>query len=159
MRGRRALWPGRALRIPPVGPSILHCRVLSVDYSLKVCVDIPGSSKLLLELPLVIGTVPLHPLGSRSASVGSRASFLQDWGLCALMERPEAPPEYSEVVRESPQVAASQGLFSFLHDPDVTTEGPYFACLQEFRYRPPPLYSEEDPNPPSEAARPRCMTC
>lgn len=53
-----------------------------------------------------------------------------------------APPEYSEVVRESPQVAASQGLFSFLHDPDVTTEGPYFACLQEFRYRPPPLYSE-----------------
>lgn len=70
-----------------------------------------------------------------------------------------APPEYSEVVRESPQVAASQGLFSFLHDPDVTTEGPYFACLQEFRYRPPPLYSEEDPNPPSEAARPRCMTC
>lgn len=34
--GRRALWPGRALRIPPVGPSILHCRVLSVDYSLKV---------------------------------------------------------------------------------------------------------------------------
>lgn len=157
--GRRALWPGRALRIPPVGPSILHCRVLSVDYSLKVCVDIPGSSKLLLELPLVIGTVPLHPLGSRSASVGSRASFLQDWGLCALMERPEAPPEYSEVVRESPQVAASQGLFSFLHDPDVTTEGPYFACLQEFRYRPPPLYSEEDPNPLSEAARPRCMTC
>uniref|UniRef100_A0ABI8ASX1 Arrestin C-terminal-like domain-containing protein n=1 Tax=Felis catus TaxID=9685 RepID=A0ABI8ASX1_FELCA len=34
--GRRALWQGRALRIPPVGPSILHCRVLHVDYSLKV---------------------------------------------------------------------------------------------------------------------------
>lgn len=125
--GRRALWPGRALRIPPVGPSILHCRVLSVDYSLKVprlpymlssgrrgnaqvgvsplcccslqvCVDIPGSSKLLLELPLVIGTVPLHPLGSRSASVGSRASFLQDWGLCALMERPEG--ELSQLTRD-----------------------------------------------------------
>lgn len=125
--GRRALWPGRALRIPPVGPSILHCRVLSVDYSLKVpqtplhlsarprgraqvgssslhlcslqvCVDIPGSSKLLLELPLVIGTVPLHPLGSRSASVGSRTSFLQDWGLCTLMERPEG--ELSQLIRD-----------------------------------------------------------
>lgn len=34
--GRRALWQGRALRIPPVGPSILHCRVLHVDYALKV---------------------------------------------------------------------------------------------------------------------------
>lgn len=115
--GRRALWPGRELRIPPVGPSILQCRVLSVDYSLKVpppapcalplgpgrgpggqsaspllpqvCVDIPGSSKLLLELPLVIGTVPLHPLGGRSASVGSRASFPRPWALCPPMERPE----------------------------------------------------------------------
>lgn len=160
--GRRALWQGRALRIPPVGPSILHCRVLHVDYALKVeyhkrrgvlhlpcpqtgfpeagarlgcpstgrasfcrrrawqvflgigrasfcrrwawqgfpgtfhcgsflqvCVDIPGSSKLLLELPLVIGTVPLHPFGSRSSSVGSHTSFLLDWGLGTLPERPE----------------------------------------------------------------------
>ena len=135
--GRRALWQGRALRIPPVGPSILHCRVLHVDYTLKVeyprglgwlrllcppgwgsprppssppveggcgrgclgtlchgsflqvCVDIPGSSKLLLELPLVIGTIPLHPFGSRSSSVGSHASFLLDWGLGVLPERPE----------------------------------------------------------------------
>ncbi|CAO2612516.1 Arrestin domain-containing protein 2 [Lemmus lemmus] len=151
--GRRALWPGRALRIPPVGPSILHCRVLSV------CVDIPGSSKLLLELPLVIGTVPLHPLGSRSASVGSRASFLQNRGLCTHLEPPEAPPEYSEVVRDSPLPTASPGPLPLLWDPGVTLEGPYFACLHEFRYCPPPLYSEEDPNPPSEAVRPRCMTC
>lgn len=99
--GRRALWPGRALRIPPVGPSILHCCVLSVDYSLKVCVDIPGSSKLLLELPLVIGTVPLYPLGSRSASVGSRASFLQNWGLCTQLEAPEG--ELSQQPQEEPR--------------------------------------------------------
>lgn len=70
-----------------------------------------------------------------------------------------APPEYSEVVRESQLVCASPGPSSLLHDLGVTTEGPYFACLQEFRYCPPPLYSEEDPNPPSEAVRPRCMTC
>lgn len=135
--GRRALWPGRALRIPPVGPSILHCRVLSVDYSLKVpraplhlspgprgraqvggsplpcCslqvfVDIPGSSKLLLELPLVIGTVPLHPLGSRSASVGSRASFLQDWGLCTLIDRPEG--ELSQLARDVGRQSQGPGL-------------------------------------------------
>lgn len=149
--GRHALWQGRALRIPPVGPSILHCRVLHVDYALKVeyyrrlwgvasalsldrvlprlelgppsigrasffrrqvwrgclgilhCgfflqvfVDIPGTSKLLLELPLVIGTVPLHPFGSRSSSVGSHASFLLDWGLGALPEQPEG--EHSVVL-------------------------------------------------------------
>ncbi|XP_067589306.1 arrestin domain-containing protein 2 isoform X2 [Pseudorca crassidens] len=157
--GRRALWQGRALRIPPVGPSILHCRVLHVDYTLKVCVDIPGSSKLLLELPLVIGTIPLHPFGSRSSSVGSHASFLLDWGLGVLPERPEAPPEYSDVVADEEVAAVEQSPFRLLQDPDMGAEGPFFAYIQEFRYRPPPLYSEEDPNPPSEAVRPRCMTC
>ncbi|XP_033709814.1 arrestin domain-containing protein 2 isoform X3 [Tursiops truncatus] len=206
--GRRALWQGRALRIPPVGPSILHCRVLHVDYTLKVeyprglgwlrlicppgwgsprppprppaiegvcgrgclgtlyhgsflqvCVDIPGSSKLLLELPLVIGTIPLQPFGSRSSSVGSHASFLLDWGLGVLPERPEAPPEYSDVVADEEVAAVEQSPFRLLQDPDMGAEGPFFAYIQEFRYRPPPLYSEEDPNPPSEAVRPRCMTC
>lgn len=67
-------------------------------------------------------------------------------------------------------------------------EGPFFAYIQEFRFRPPPLYSEVrtpadgrgrcgvmhplllgvltlglalqiDPNPPSDSIRPRCMTC
>ncbi|XP_032123703.1 arrestin domain-containing protein 2 isoform X2 [Sapajus apella] len=157
--GQRALWQGRALQIPPVGPSILHCRVLHVDYALKVCVDIPGTSKLLLELPLVIGTIPLHPFGSRSSSVGSHASFLLDWGLGALPERPEAPPEYSEVVADTEAAALGQSPFPLPQDPDVSLEGPFFAYFQEFRYRPPPLYSEEDPNPPSEAMRPRCTTC
>lgn len=58
-------------------------------HLLQVCVDIPGTSKLLLELPLVIGTVPLHPLGRRSLSVGSHAGLLLDWGLGALPEHPE----------------------------------------------------------------------
>uniref|UniRef100_A0A2K5NPI5 Arrestin domain containing 2 n=1 Tax=Cercocebus atys TaxID=9531 RepID=A0A2K5NPI5_CERAT len=157
--GQRALWQGRALRIPPVGPSILHCRVLHVDYALKVCVDIPGTSKLLLELPLVIGTIPLHPFGSRSSSVGSHASFLLDWRLGALPERPEAPPEYSEVVADTEVAALGQSPFPLPQDPEMSLEGPFFAYIQEFRYRPPPLYSEEDPNPPAGAMRPRCMTC
>ncbi|XP_004646919.1 arrestin domain-containing protein 2 [Octodon degus] len=155
--GRRTLWQGRALCIPPVGPSILHCRVLRVDYSLKVCVDIPGSSKLLLELPLVIGTIPLHPFGSRSSSVGSQASFLLDWGLGTLPEQPEAPPEYADVVtEEEAAVATIQSSFPLLCDALTSLEGPYFTYLQECRFHPPPLYSEEDPNPTS---RPRCMTC
>ncbi|VTJ54738.1 Hypothetical predicted protein [Marmota monax] len=70
-----------------------------------------------------------------------------------------APPEYSAVVTEEEVAATSQSPFPPLPDPRLSLEGPYFACIQEFRFRPPPLYSEEDPNPPSEAMRPRCMTC
>uniref|UniRef100_A0A8C5Y4V2 Arrestin domain containing 2 n=1 Tax=Microcebus murinus TaxID=30608 RepID=A0A8C5Y4V2_MICMU len=179
--GRRALWRGRALRIPPVGPSILRCRVLHVDYALKVCVDIPGASKLLLELPLVIGTVPCilsdspivprgqPPSGQRPPTQKGAAESTwvarstRDSGegtglaaaepalvpgpqgtLCALTPRLSisAPPEYSEVVAEEEMVASGQSPSLSLQDPDVSLDGPFFAFIQEFRYRPPPLYSE-----------------
>lgn len=110
--------------------------------------DIPGTSKLLLELPLVIGTIPLHPFSSCSSTVGSRASFLLDWRLGALSEQPEAPPEYSEVVADDEVAVTEQSPFPLPQDPDLIFEGPFFAYIQEFRSCPPPLYSEEDPNPP-----------
>uniref|UniRef100_A0A8C7EES9 Arrestin domain containing 2 n=1 Tax=Nothoprocta perdicaria TaxID=30464 RepID=A0A8C7EES9_NOTPE len=137
--GKRDVWHGRALKIPPVGPSILHCRIIQVEYSLKVCVDIPGSSKLILELPLVIGTIPLHPFGSRTSSVSSQGSVHMEW-LSSIPERPEAPPEYSAVV-SSPELEQSLAPPS----PELGSAldgGPFFAYIQEFRLRPPPLYSE-----------------
>ncbi|KAM4709175.1 arrestin domain-containing protein 2 isoform 2-T2 [Discoglossus pictus] len=157
--GKRESWHGRALKIPPLGPSIMQCRIIRVEYSLKVCVEIPGSSKLLLELPLVIGTIPLHPFGSRSSSISSQYSVNLDWMQMTSPEQPEPPPEYSSVVSEeeleqnlSPPRRASMGCI---------LEGPFYAYIQEFRNRPPPLYSEVDPNPPAVDVdiRPRCMTC
>ncbi|XP_061457338.1 arrestin domain-containing protein 2 isoform X1 [Rhineura floridana] len=156
--GKREVWHGRALKIPPVGPSILQCRVIHVEYALKVCIDIPGTSKLFLELPLVIGTIPLHPFGSRTSSISSQYSVNIDWLRLGIPEQPEAPPDYSSV-------ASSEGCIEALAPPcqDVPSnalEGSFFAYIQEFRFRPPPLYSEVDPNPPSESnSRPRCMTC
>ena len=35
-----------------------------------------------------------------------------------------------------------QSLLPLLQDPDMSTEGPFFAYIEEFRFRPPPLYSE-----------------
>uniref|UniRef100_A0A674H9P0 Arrestin domain containing 2 n=1 Tax=Taeniopygia guttata TaxID=59729 RepID=A0A674H9P0_TAEGU len=182
--GKREVWHGRALKIPPVGPSILQCRIIQVEYSLKVCVDIPGTSKLLLELPLVIGTIPLHPFGSRTSSVSSQYSVNLDW-LSTIPEQLEAPPEYSAVV-SSPETEQSLAPPCRSELGDIL-EGPFFAYIQEFRFRPPPLYSEVmnppglggcwrlpvpllrfltvalalqvDPNPASDSIRPRCMTC
>lgn len=51
------------------------------------------------------------------------------------------------MVSESQLPAASPGPVPVPRDAGVTLEGPYFACLQEFRYRPPPLYSEVLPAP------------
>ncbi|XP_012789986.1 arrestin domain-containing protein 2 [Sorex araneus] len=148
--GRRALWHGRALRIPPVGPSILGCRVLHVDYTLKVCVDIPGTSKLLLELPLVIGTIPLHPFGSCSAGLDGHTGLLL---LRHLLQQLEAPPDYWDVVAEGEAEAARGRLTLGAREP------PFLACVPEFCYCPPPLYAEEDPYPSPRAMGLRMVTC
>lgn len=67
--GQCALWQGRALHIPPVGPSILHCHVLRVDYSLKVQQHPSGpGSRILREqtwLPLCLPSHTAPPSGLR----------------------------------------------------------------------------------------------
>lgn len=50
--------------------------------------DIPGAMDLFLNLPLVIGTIPLHPFGSRTSSVSSQYS-MNNWLGFVLPERPE----------------------------------------------------------------------
>ncbi|XP_048470093.1 arrestin domain-containing protein 2-like isoform X1 [Rhincodon typus] len=158
---KRGSWHGRPLKIPPVSPSLLQCRVIRVEYILRVYVEIPGTSKLSLELPLVIGTIPLHPFGSRSSSVGSQYSMEINWLRLSLPETPEPPPDYSEVVSEDQAERSDQGLSLPEDDEalDQVLERPFFAYVQEFRFRPPPIYSEIDPHPPRSDMRPRCMTC
>lgn len=51
-----------------------------------------------------------------------------------------APPEYSSVVSSE---ESAQNLSPPCQDElSNGLEGPFFAYIQEFRYRPPPLYSE-----------------
>ncbi|XP_030228541.1 arrestin domain-containing protein 2 isoform X3 [Gadus morhua] len=152
---RRVAWHGRALKIPPVGPSILQCRIIKVEYTLRVCVEVPGTSKLCLELPLVMGTIPLHPFGSRTSSVSSQYSVNLEWLRMAIPEQPEPPPDYSAVVTEE-----QAGHCNPAAPPAPTGDlSSIMAFVQEFRFRPPPIYSVVDPNPTPLHMRPRCMTC
>ncbi|XP_028828576.1 arrestin domain-containing protein 3b isoform X2 [Denticeps clupeoides] len=137
--GKTDTWNGKMLKIPPVSPSILDCSIIRVEYSLMVYVDIPRAINLSLSLPLVIGTIPLHPFGSRTSSISSQCSMTMNWLGITLPERPEAPPSYSEVVREG------QGPIESAVQEDP--EGVLYSYIQEFRLQPPPLYSEIDPNP------------
>ncbi|KAG7279302.1 hypothetical protein CRUP_025120 [Coryphaenoides rupestris] len=132
--GKTETWSGKMLKIPPVSPSILDCSIIRVEYSLMVYVDIPGAINLSLNLPLVIGTIPLHPFGSRTSSVSSQCSMTMSWLGMALPERPEAPPSYAEIATDE-QRQSSLDVASAREELD----GPLFAYIHEFRFQPPPL--------------------
>uniref|UniRef100_S4RLU4 Arrestin domain containing 3 n=1 Tax=Petromyzon marinus TaxID=7757 RepID=S4RLU4_PETMA len=124
------------VRIPPVSPSIQNCAVLSVEYSLSVWAEVRGASALTVTLPVVVGTVP--PLGYAGARVGAATP--------AMIDEPEAPPSYDEVVSatsEGQGVEPAQGVGPGNRLSTARTQ----AFLQEYSLCPPPVYSKEDPHP------------
>ncbi|XP_037548395.1 arrestin domain-containing protein 3-like [Nematolebias whitei] len=137
-QGKSQSWEGKLLKIPPVSPSILDCPIIRVEYTLVVYIDVPGGLNLSLSLPLVIGTIPLHTSSPRSFSISSNCSPVSWLG---LPERPEAPPSYNELaISESYRQDCLRGC-------EGEDQGSLLTYISEFRYLPPPLYSEVDLNP------------
>ncbi|XP_070691457.1 thioredoxin-interacting protein-like isoform X2 [Pempheris klunzingeri] len=147
------MWQGKTIRVPKLKPSLLGCDIIKVDYALMIYLHIPGSEKLVVELPLVIGTVPFSGVGSRTSSVSSQVGSLSSWS-----SFPSAPPSYSNIHRD----LRVDGLRTpLLHDYDGgekdedededEDEGGLFMRAPEQYYPPPPAYSEVDQdsvNPP-----------
>nr|XP_019937156.1 PREDICTED: arrestin domain-containing protein 3-like isoform X1 [Paralichthys olivaceus] len=142
-QGKSQSWEGKLLKIPPVSPSILDCPIIRVEYALMVYVDVPGGLNLSLSLPLVIGTIPLHTSSTRTSSISSNCSTLTWLG---LSQTPEAPPSYSDLsISESHRQDCLQGCDR--SDGVGEDQGSLLTYITEFRYLPPPVYSEVDPNP------------
>uniref|UniRef100_A0A8D0E9Y0 Arrestin domain containing 4 n=1 Tax=Salvator merianae TaxID=96440 RepID=A0A8D0E9Y0_SALMN len=144
--GSTDTWNGKTLKIPPVTPSILDCCIIRVEYSLAVYIHIPGAKKLMLELPLVIGTIPCTAFSNRNSILASQFGMDMSWLALTMPEHPEAPPRYADVVSEE---EFSRHITSYPQPVDCEEQlcCPVFAYLQEFRFQPPPLYSEIDPHP------------
>lgn len=125
--------------------------------------DVPGGLNLSVSLPLVIGTIPLNACSSRTSSISSNCSTLSWLG---LQQRPEgsysqhtntficahaqgshkvppsaAPPSYSDLaISEAERRDCLQGCDRSNVDGDE--QGSLLPYITEFRYLPPPLYSE-----------------
>ncbi|KAJ0044169.1 hypothetical protein NL108_008745 [Boleophthalmus pectinirostris] len=131
-------WLGKSIRVPKIKPSMLGCNMIRVEYALMIYVHIPGSEKLILELPLVIGT---PGLGSRSNSVssqeGSISNSSQSW---VSLRMPSNPPSYCDISRDC---CLDQPLTPLLDDIDGD-ESPIFMNPPRFEYPMPPAYTETE---------------
>ncbi|XP_036394744.1 thioredoxin interacting protein b [Megalops cyprinoides] len=132
-------WQGKTMRVPKIKPSILGCNIIRVEYALMIYVHIPGSDKLILELPLVIGTIPYNGFGSRTNSMSSQegSTASNSW---VSLGMPSAPPSYSDISRD---YRLDSPMTPLLDDYDGS-DSPIFMHAPEFQYPPPPAYTEVD---------------
>ncbi|XP_063296463.1 thioredoxin-interacting protein [Pelobates fuscus] len=136
-------WRGKSIRVPKIKPSILGCNILRVEYSLLVYVSVPGAKKVILDLPLVIGSSS-SGLSSRSSSMASQTSSEMSWVELNIPGTPEAPPCYLDIVPEDHRLESP--TTPLLDELDYICESPIFMYAPEFKYMPPPTYTEVDAN-------------
>lgn len=60
---------------------------LGID--IQVYIHIPGAKKLMIEMPLVIGTIPCIGFSSRNSSITSQFSMDMSWLALTMPEHPE----------------------------------------------------------------------
>uniref|UniRef100_A0A674H864 Thioredoxin-interacting protein n=1 Tax=Taeniopygia guttata TaxID=59729 RepID=A0A674H864_TAEGU len=96
--GTSESWRGKTIRVRKLKPSILGCNILRVEYFLQqIYVSVPGSKKIILELPLVIGS--RSGIGSRSSSMASQTSSEMSWVDLNLPDAPEARATWTSFPR------------------------------------------------------------
>nr|XP_020665896.1 thioredoxin-interacting protein [Pogona vitticeps] len=140
--GMSESWRGKTLRVKKIKPSILGCNILRVEYFLQIYVSVPGSKKIILELPLVIGSKS-SGIGSRSSSMASQTSSEMSWVDLNIPDAPEAPPCYLDVVPEDHRLESP--TTPLLDELDNSFDSPIFMYAPEFKFMPPPTYTEVDP--------------
>lgn len=140
--GMSETWRGKTLRVRKIKPSILGCNILRVEYFLQIYVSVPGSKKIILELPLVIGSKS-SSIGSRSSSMASQASSEMSWVDLNIPDAPEAPPCYLDIVPEDHRLESP--TTPLLDELDNSFDSPIFMYAPEFKFMPPPTYTEVDP--------------
>uniref|UniRef100_A0A8C9R5T5 Arrestin C-terminal-like domain-containing protein n=1 Tax=Scleropages formosus TaxID=113540 RepID=A0A8C9R5T5_SCLFO len=146
-------WNPNELKIPSITASILNSTIIRVEYSLVTLLEIPDSG-LAVDLPIVIGTIPIQQsgYGTGSNASGQYSADLSPLTL-ALPQPLKAPPTYEGTVsgRECEPHAASA---SHLEKLEREFGGQLFSYIEGMRFQPPPRFSEVgDTNPqPSDCS-------
>ncbi|RWS23648.1 arrestin domain-containing protein 3-like protein [Leptotrombidium deliense] len=157
---KRGTWNSQLLKIPAVSPSIINCCLIKVDYNLRISLLINGGYNIFVDLPVVIGTVPLrrrspvYNINQRNLAANHtfpelppytfdnsipnerklfKISFNQILNIFII-----APPSYAECISGSVDIR-DEDEADIMGD---TTFTPMYTYVNEYEYQPPPDYSE-----------------
>lgn len=159
--GRSANWDAQLLKIPAVSPSITNCCLIHVEYTVRITLQIPGAYNLFVDLPIVIGTVPLRsrPPHYRTLGLPSQPQIHFYPAAPPYSEADtddalpvEPPPTYAECIEGSVDIGDDEDG-EILGDTRFT---PMYAYVHDYLYHPPPAYSEVDPHPSRQTEGASC---
>ncbi|XP_075536218.1 arrestin domain-containing protein 3-like isoform X1 [Dermacentor variabilis] len=161
--GRSANWDAQLLKIPAVSPSITNCCLIHVEYTVRITLQIPGAYNLFVDLPIVIGTVPLRsrPPHYRALGLPSQPQIHFYPAAPPYSEADtddalpvEPPPTYAECIEGSVDIGDDEDG-EILGDTRFT---PMYAYVHDYLYHPPPAYSEVDPHPTPQTGAAACAS-
>ncbi|XP_048382256.1 arrestin domain-containing protein 3-like isoform X2 [Stegostoma tigrinum] len=72
LAGKSESWNGVELKIPALTPTLMNCSIIQMEYSLTVYLHVPSSLNLDVKLPIVIGTIPLHPVNGQATNFSTQ---------------------------------------------------------------------------------------
>ncbi|CAN8005201.1 unnamed protein product [Ixodes hexagonus] len=122
------------------------------DSCLQITLQIPGAYNLSVDLPIVVGTVPLRSRPPHYRSMGAlgrpRIHFYPPAPPYSEGDDDdtlpvEPPPTYAECIEGSVDIGDDEEG-EVLGDTHFT---PMYAYVHDYLYQPPPAYSEVDPHP------------
>ncbi|XP_060553147.1 arrestin domain-containing protein 3-like isoform X2 [Ruditapes philippinarum] len=99
--GGSDIWSGERIQVPPVPPSFLpYCNIIEIDYYVVLAVDVSDTPfDLTLELPVVIGSIPLQSVVSQYMPQMQPGTITnQPMGFSAPVNFDLPPPAYHECV-------------------------------------------------------------
>lgn len=143
--GKEDTWDGQLLKIPIVSPTISNCGLMKVDYSVKVVLVITGSYNLMIQLPIVIGTVPQRRLLPPLPSILSQSLSLSGWD--PSPPYPDPPPSYMECIQSATDLVDPNDLIETASLYGETRFVPMYCYVNDGPLASPPEYSENDPFP------------
>ncbi|GFQ77471.1 arrestin domain-containing protein 3, partial [Trichonephila clavata] len=132
---------------------IINCCLIRVDYAVRISLQIPGAYNLSMDLPVLIGTVPLRPTNYRHVTPvmenGNEPTenpiYYQPAPPYSELDMSiipaEPPPTYAECVEGSVDIADDDDD-NIIGDTRFT---PMYAYVHSYHHQPPPAYSEIDP--------------
>ncbi|KAH9394640.1 Arrestin domain-containing protein 3 [Tyrophagus putrescentiae] len=143
---KTATWDGQLLKIPPISPSILNCRLIRVEYTMRISLNIPPVGyKCFVDLPIIVGTVPFHRTSSSSLSSTSISSGGHSATSPLIASSTSTPLSLGAVSRTGQQRPyLSQQLRSLTTTAAVDGRSPTAAGDDRARSNatPPPTYAE-----------------